>query len=89
MDSKFVLYDVISSMKNMTVNYSYSLNEASSPFLYDEYMNQFTKISKITKDLFYLAYEKGWYNLEAAPNTKITKEINKLKNELKEVKCPK
>lgn len=87
MDSKFILYDVISSMKNMTVNYSYALNEASSPFLYEEYMNQFTKISKITKDLFYLAYEKGWYTLEASLNSKISKEIKKLKNELQEKEC--
>ena len=56
MASKYMIYDVISSLKSMVVNYAYSLNEASSPCIYEEYLDQFLTLSKITKELFYYAY---------------------------------
>ena len=52
MASKYMIYDVISSLKSMVVNYAYSLNEASSPCIYEEYLDQFLTLSKITKELF-------------------------------------
>ncbi len=86
MASKYMIYDVISSLKSMVVNYAYSLNEASSPCIYEEYLDQFLTLSKITKELFYYAYNNNWYPLEEAPATKIKKEVTKLQKELKEIK---
>ena len=48
MESKYILYDVLGSLKSMVVNYAFSLNEASSEFLYKEYK----------KELYELAYGK-------------------------------
>ncbi len=85
MASKYIIYDVIASLKSMVVNYAYSLNEASSPFIYEEYLEQFLSLSKVTKELFYYAYNNNWYPLEEAPSTKIKKEVTKLQKELKEI----
>jgi len=80
MTSQYILNDVLESIKNMTVNYSFALNEASSKNIYEEYFDQFKEISQLAKDLFNLAYANNWYQLEEAPNSKIMAEVTKFKN---------
>lgn len=82
MESKYILYDVLGSLKSMVVNYAFSLNEASSEFLYKEYKKEFDSYSKLVKDLFNYAYEESWYTLESAQQKKINDEIKKLNQEL-------
>ena len=83
MEEKYYLQDVLETEKNMTVNMSIALNEASNDELYKKLYKMFDGISKTSKELFTLAYNKNWYTLEKAQKNKIDKEITKLNNELK------
>lgn len=84
MTDKYMLYDVLETEKNIVVNTSIALNEASCTPIYDTYFEIFDNISKATKILFNLAYNKNWYTLEEATKTKIEQEYNKLEKELNE-----
>jgi len=86
MEEKYCLFDILESEKNMAVNMAISLNEASNNNLYKKWFSMFQAISENVKELFYLAYNNGWYNLEEAQETKITQAINKLEKEQEQVK---
>lgn len=82
MNDKYMLYDVLETEKNMVVNTSIALNEASCTPIYEKYYEMFESISKASKNLFNLAYNKNWYTLEEATKTKIEQEHSKLTKEL-------
>ena len=82
MQPKDYLADVLEMEKNMVVNYSYALNEASCEALYKEYKKQFDDLSTFTKKLFNFAYSNGWYNLEEEDLSKIKQEITQLTTSL-------
>jgi spore coat protein CotF len=84
MECKYILYDTLESVKNMVVNYSIALNEASSENIYNEYKKQFNDLSELAKDLFNYAYELEWYTLEEEKTDKINKTITKLKSDYEE-----
>ena len=50
-----MLDDILQTVKNMTTNYAYALNEASSEFIYKEFLTQFQALSLLAKELFNLA----------------------------------
>lgn len=81
-EEKYYLFDVLETEKNMVVNMAIALNEASNEDLYRKLYKMFDSISVKTKELFTLAYDKGWYTLEETGVTKIDKEITKLNGEL-------
>lgn len=83
MNDKYMLYDVLETEKNIVVNTAIALNEASCATIYDTYYEIFDAISKASKTLFNLAYNKNWYTLEQATKTKIQQEYDKLSKELK------
>ncbi len=85
MEEKYCLFDILESEKNMAVNMAISLNEASNNNLYKKWFSMFQAISENVKELFYLAYNNGWYNLEEAQETKVTQAINKLEKEQEQV----
>lgn len=85
MEEKYCLFDILESEKNMAVNMVISLNEASNNNLYKKWFSMFQAISENVKELFYLAYNNGWYNLEEAQETKVTQAINKLEKEQEQV----
>ena len=78
MNDKYMLYDVLETEKNIVVNTAISLNEASCTPIYDIYYEIFDAISKASKTLFNLAYNKNWYTLEQSTKTKIQQEYDKL-----------
>ncbi len=82
MSSKDMMADILESEKNLVVNMATSLNEASCDSLYKKYFPIFQEVSQETKQLFAIAYNKSWYQLEEAPKTKITKEHDKLNKDL-------
>ncbi len=82
MTDKEFLMDVLEMEKNMAVNMTYALNEASCDYLYKELFKMFEAISKTTKDLFTLAYDTGYYTLEEETKSKIEKAIASLDQEL-------
>lgn len=82
MNDKYMLYDILESEKNLVVNTSIALNEASCTPIYETYFEIFQSASTSCKTLFNLAYNKNWYTLEEATKTKVDQEHTKLKKEL-------
>lgn len=82
MNDKEILMDILEMEKNITVNTTYALNEASCDYLYKEIFKMHEQISKTTKEIFNFAYNEGFYPLEKAEQNKITKAIYNLKQEL-------
>jgi len=76
-ESKVMISDVLESVKNMVVNYSIALNEASSKFIYDEYLEQFENLSMLAKELYNFSYDVGFVSLTSASSKDIKNEIKK------------
>jgi spore coat protein CotF len=83
MKDKDIIADILETEKNMVVNMAIALNEASCQNLYDKYFEMFTGLSQATKNLFALAYNNSWYQLEQANQDKILEASTKLNNEIK------
>lgn len=79
------LTDVLETIKNMVNNYSYVLNEVSNETLFNIYQQIFNETSMMQRELFELMFEKGWYTLEEAPQTKIDESYNKYNNQLSQI----
>lgn len=82
MNDKDYLKDILESEKNLSVNMSYALNEASCNNLYKNYFKMFEKINKKVKELFYLSYNLGYYKLEKEETKKIKSNIKTLSQDL-------
>ncbi len=82
MNDKEYIMDILDTEKSMSVNMTYALNEASCDKLYKEYFKMFENINKSAKEVFNIAYKKGYYELEEDTNTKINKAIKTLTEEL-------
>ena len=79
------LTDVLETIKNMVNNYSYALNEVSNQELYNIYQTIFIETSLIQRELFELMFQKGWYCLEEAPQTKIDESYTKFSNQMSQL----
>lgn len=82
MEDKYIMMDALLTEKHLVVSTATALNEASCDNIYKAYTDIFSKVTKEAKDLFNLCYNNGWYQLEEAPKTKITKDADKLTKEL-------
>lgn len=80
MESKAMLNDVLASIKNMVVNYSIALNEASSEFIYKEYLKEFMELSSLAKELYNLEYSLEWVTLKEANSKDIKTLLTKQNN---------
>lgn len=80
MESKALLDDVLSSIKSMVVNYSIALNEASSEFIYKEFLKEFNDLSLLAKEIYNLEYSLEWVTLKEASVKDIKNAITKQKN---------
>ena len=81
MESKAMLNDVLASIKNMVVNYSIALNEASSEFIYKEYLKEFMELSSLAKELYNLEYSLEWVTLKEANSKDIKTLLRKQKSQ--------
>ena len=81
MESKAMLNDVLASVKNMVVNYSIALNEASSEFIYKEYLKEFMELSSLAKELYNLEYSLEWVTLKEANSKDIKTLLTKQKSQ--------
>lgn len=86
MNDRDFLNDILESEKNMSVNYTYALNEASNEELFKRIYDMFIHIKETQRNLFELNFKKGWYTLEKAEENKINEEINTLSNMFNEIK---
>lgn len=85
MNDRDFLNDILESEKNMSVNYTYALNEASNEDLFKRIYDMFIHIKEAQRNLFELSFKKGWYTLEKAEENKINEEINTLSNMFNEI----
>ena len=81
MESKAMLNDVLASIKTMVVNYSIALNEASSEFIYKEYLTEFIELSSLAKELYNLEYSLEWVTLKEANSKDIKTLLTKQKSQ--------
>ena len=72
------LLDVLASEKNMAVNLSIALNEASNSSLYDVIEEIDDQVRAVQRKLYNLAFQSGWYILEEVPQKKIDEKYNSL-----------
>lgn len=85
MNDKDYLNAILETEKNMGVNMCIALNEASNEELFDELYDLFKDIKNAQRNLFELAFRKGWYPLEKELPNKITEKYNMLNQELQEL----
>ena len=78
------LNDLLETEKNMSVNLTIALNEASNEALYNKIKDIYESVKQSQRDLFELMFRNGWYCLEKAEEQKITQSINKLEQSMQE-----
>ncbi len=79
------LNEILNCEKNMSVNMTYALNEASNDVLYNELLPIFEEIKNCQRDIFNLAFKKGWYSLEKADILKVSQKISEFNQKLKQL----
>ena len=82
MNDENYLNDILETEKNMSVNFTYALNEASNKNIYDLYFKMFKSINKTTKDIYEECVNKGYYQKNSITEKKITDAYNQLSQEL-------
>lgn len=85
MNDENYLNDILETEKNMSVNFTYALNEASNETLFNEIYEMFKQIKEAQRNLFELSFRKGFYTLEKAETYKINEEYNMLLNKFNEI----
>lgn len=85
MNDENYLNDILETEKNMSVNFTYALNEASNETLFNEIYEMFKQIKEAQRNLFELSFRKGFYTLEKAETNKISEEYNTLLNKFNEI----
>lgn len=80
------LNDILASLKNLVVNYAYALNESSNSYYYNIVKQIFDETSLLQRSFFDALFQRGWYCLEVADNTKVIETINKLQPKLSEMR---
>lgn len=73
--------DLILTEKKMSSNYDTFASECVSVPLRDEFVKLFTKSHETQTDLFKAAQQKGWYQVEQAPESKISTAYQKFTNQ--------
>ena len=85
LNDKDYLNCALSLLKDMEKNYVMALTEASNEYLFGKYDNMFTDIKNLQRDVFELAFKKGWYTLEKAEDNKMTEKYNTLNQEFNDL----
>ena len=73
--------DFICSEKKMTSNYNTYASECVNMSLRDDFLNILTKSHQTQSDLFRIAQTKGWYQVEQAPQSKVTQAYTTFSNQ--------
>lgn len=81
LNDKDYLNCVLSLLKDMEKNYTLALTEVSNEYLFGKFNNMFDDIKNLQREVYELAFKKGWYTLEKAEENKITEKYNTLNQE--------
>ena len=83
MENRDYLEAILQEERDLVINYANLLNEASSNYIYKEYLKQFEKITVMTRRLLAISYSKGWLILEKENKQKLNQNILNLSKEIK------
>ena len=86
-NDKDMLIALLEIEKNMSVNLTIAMNEASNENLYERLFDSFETIKDLQRDLYEIAFRYGWYSLEEAEDSKVSEEYNKLNEEINDLNC--
>lgn len=84
-NDKDYLNSSLSLLKDMEKNYVVALIEASDENLFSKYENMFNNIKNLQREVYELAFKKGWYTLEKAEDNKIKEKYNTLNKEFNDL----
>ena len=87
LNDKDMLMSLLEIEKNMSVNLTIAMNEASNENLYERLFDSFETIKDLQRDLYEIAFRYGWYSLEEVEENKINEEYNKLNQEIEDLNC--
>ncbi|MCI9352941.1 MAG: spore coat protein [Lawsonibacter sp.] len=73
--------DFICSEKKMSTNYDAFASECVSIPLRDDFLKILNQSHQIQTDLFKMAQTKGWYQVEQAPQSKVSQAYTKFTNQ--------
>lgn len=73
--------DFICSEKKMSANYDTFASECVCLPLRDDFLNILNQSHQIQTDLFKIAQSKGWYQVEQAPQNKVSQAYTKFSNQ--------
>lgn len=73
---------ILTVCKDLEKNLTVALTEASHEKLYQTIFEMFTDVAELQRETYELWFKKGWFIVEAEPQDKITKKLNKLEQEL-------
>ena len=69
-NDKDYLNSCLSLLKDMEKNYVVALIEVSNENLFSKYEEMFNSIKSLQREVYELAFKKGWYTLEKAEEIK-------------------
>ena len=73
--------DFICSEKKMSANYDTYASECVCLPLRDDFLNILNQSHQIQTDLFKIAQSKGWYQVEQAPQNKVSQAYTRFSNQ--------
>ena len=73
--------DFLCSEKKMSANYDTFASECVNVALRDDFLNIFSRGHQTQTDLFKLAQSKGWYQVEQAPQNKVSQAYTRFSNQ--------
>lgn len=85
LNDKDYLNILLTSLKELSKNYTISMTEASNEYLFAKYNKTFEKIINLQRETFELMFKKGWYPLEKAENNKIIEKYTTLNKEYQDL----
>lgn len=80
-----LLNDILENEKNTSNNYSIALNEMSNNRLYKEIFELFKDTKELAREAYNIAFQKGWYTLETAEESKINVALKEAEKRLNEI----
>ncbi len=79
------LHEILSCEKNMSVNLTYALNEASNQELFKEIYTIFEDVKMAQREAYNMAFKNGWYSLEKEKEEKIIEKASELTNKMSQL----
>ena len=85
MSEEDILNELLLTEKMLSNNYSIAVNEMSNKVLYKKILKILTETKNLSRELFNLAFEKGWYTLSKETDTNIDKALTQSQEKAKEL----